>query len=140
MPYRISLVLFFLFVIARLQAQEPPTIQICSGQQEVCIDQPFFELCVTISVDPAFPQSIDRFEINWGDGTMVTVVPGSANPPNQFHTYDLSDFFGTCDYINDDFVVRLDAFLDDGTSTNNAFFPAFKNPPQAIIQNSTNQT
>ena len=138
MPYRISLVLFFLFVIARLQAQEPPTIQICSGQQEVCIDQPFFELCVTISVDPAFPQSIDRFEINWGDGTMVTVVPGSANPPNQFHTYDLSDFFGTCDYINDDFVVRLDAFLDDGTSTNNAFFPAFKNPPQAIIQNSTN--
>lgn len=135
MSARILLSFFSLFVVSRLQAQEPPTIQICSGQQEVCIDQPFFELCVTISVDPAFPQSIDRFEINWGDGTMVTVVPGSANPPNQLHTYDLSDFFGTCDYINDDFVVRLDAFLDDGTSTNNAFFPAFKNPPQAIIEN-----
>ncbi len=132
------LTLTFFIVQNTLYAQTPPTIQICSGGQEVCIDSPSFEICVTINVEADFTAPIDHFEITWGDDLPSTIVPGSSAPPNQMHIYDLSDFFGTCAYVNTGFAVRLDTYLADGSIVNSAFFPTFKNPPIAIINNNQN--
>jgi gliding motility-associated-like protein len=119
-----------------LFAQEPPTIQICAGQQEVCINGPLYEICVTINVDPAFPETIDRFEINWGDGTPITTVPGSTNPGTQNHEYDLTFFFSPCSNFEfDEYIVELVTFTTEGNEFNNLFRPTFKRPPIASFGN-----
>jgi gliding motility-associated-like protein len=102
--------------------------------QRFCVDEALFEACVSIIVDPDYTEDIDFFEIRWGDGS-ITTVPGSLDPDDQFHEYDFSDFVGTCTYSIEDIAIRLDTYLEDGTSINSAFFPTFVNFPIAIINN-----
>lgn len=119
---------------SNLFSQDAPTIQACGGTQQFCVDEAFFEACVSIIVDPNYSGNIDYFEISWGDGT-TTTVEGSLNPEEQDHEYDFTDFVGTCTYSITDIVIRLDTYLEDGTSINSAFFPTFVNFPIAMIGN-----
>lgn len=121
----------FLLPFTILQAQaDAPTIQACGGIQEFCVDEALFDACVSIIVDPDYTEPIDYFEITWGDGTSTT-VEGSLNPPDQIHPYDFNDFVGSCTYSVTDITIRLDTYLEDGTSINSGFFPTFVNYPTA---------
>ncbi|MFT6020210.1 MAG: gliding motility-associated-like protein [Saprospiraceae bacterium] len=127
--YRILQILFFFLLGTNsLHAQTPPTIQSC-GDQVFCITQDDFDLCVEIDVTPGLPAAIDSFTIDWGDGTPVTVVPGIPIPPaDQFHTYQLDDFFGTCLYKKEYFVT-LRTYLSNGETPNSSFLLTFCNQP-----------
>lgn len=135
LPIQLFLCLAFsLGFYTTITAQDAPTIQACGGVQQFCVDEAFFEACVSIIVDPDYAEEIDYFEIRWGDGS-ITEVPGSLDPDDQFHEYDFSDFVGTCTYSIEDIAIRLDTYLEDGTSINSAFFPTFVNFPIARINN-----
>ncbi len=130
--------LFILLLIHGLYCYEsiaqvtPPTVQACGTEQTFCLDQSIFDLCVKITVTSGLPADIDHFEIDWGDNSAVTPVPGSSNPSNQNHTYDLSDFYLTCSYEEKFFVV-LETFLINGDVLNSSFQVTFQNPPQAFF-------
>jgi len=64
-----------------------PTIAACDGKQYLCVVADTMEACVEIVVDPTYNnlQFIDHFEIDWGDSTALTVIPGGLNPPPQTH-------------------------------------------------------
>lgn len=136
MQYNIitTLILITLALPAALPAQQnEPTVATCDGNQEICITEETYELCVVI--DPSeFGQPIDRFEIDWGDG-MFTTVPASG-PLQQNHTYDLSAFFCTPD-ARREFIVRLRTFPVSGSPVSTATFPTFVNPPKASFSAAT---
>jgi gliding motility-associated-like protein len=112
-----------------LAQQNEPTITTCEGVQSFCLDADMFEICVKITVASGTPP-IDRFEIDFGDGTPWLIVPGSPNPPDQFHTYDFSDFYGGCNQrVNRS--IWLYTILQDGTELNNGIQLTFRNPPIA---------
>ncbi|MEM1324159.1 MAG: PKD domain-containing protein [Bacteroidota bacterium] len=113
-----------------LQAQvTPPTVQSC-GPQEFCLDNNVFDLCVELTVTTGLPAPIDYFEIDWGDNTAITTVPGSNNPADQNHIYDLTNFYLTCSYDISFFVV-METFLTNGEVLNSSFRVTFLNPPIA---------
>ena len=132
-----------LAVSARLfgQTYNNPTITTCDGVHFYCITGPLEEICVNIIVDPNDPSkdSIDHFEIDWGDNSPLTVVPGSLNPPSQLHVYNLSDFYGTCQYQKS-FTIILQTYQADSLAdpTNSAFILTFRNPPVANFFMSSN--
>lgn len=131
---KIIILLFFVFFgFHNLIAQTPPTIQACGPEQQFCLSDVLFDLCVKITVTSGLPSPIDHFEIDWGDGTAIQTVPGGNNPANQTHQYDFNGFFGTCTYDKSHFVV-LETYLQDGTVLNNSFRATFVNPPQAIFE------
>jgi gliding motility-associated-like protein len=123
------------------QTYNNPTIATCDGVQFYCITGPLEEICVNIIVDPNDPNrdSIDHFDIDWGDNSPNTVVPGSQNPPSQTHVYNLSDFFGTCKYQKS-FTIVMQTYLNDTLAdpTNSAFILTFRNPPVASFVVSSN--
>ena len=123
------------------QSYNNPTIATCDGVQFYCITGPLEEICVNIIVDPNDPNrdSIDHFEIDWGDNSTNTVVPGSPNPAQQTHIYNLSDFFGTCKYQKS-YTIVMQTFLNDTLAdpTNSAFILTFRNPPVARFAMSSN--
>jgi hypothetical protein len=123
------------------QSYNNPTIATCDGVQFYCITGPLEEICVNIIVDPNDPNrdSIHHFEIDWGDNSTNTVVPGSPNPPQQTHEYNLSNFFGTCNYQKS-FTIVMQTFLNDTLAdpTNSAFILTFRNPPVARFAMSSN--
>lgn len=130
---------FFLFITlllifhTELNAQiTPPTIQACGSSQQFCLSETTFELCVKIEVVAGLPADIDHFEITWGDNSPITNVPGSSNPANQFHIYDFTSFFSTCEF-EEERLVKLETFLVDGTVYNSLFLATFRNPPTAIL-------
>jgi len=113
-----------------------PAIRTCQGVQEFCLSDTVFSidavfsLCVKIDIEAGFSDAIDHFEIDWGDGTPLTIVPGSNNPPDQTHLYDFSDFYKTCTGELK-YTIFLETFLEDGRVLNNGFRATFKNPPLA---------
>lgn len=130
-----ALVFFFCCVISFLWAQENPTIAVCTGNQYVCATSNQMVFCVKIKVDPNYGNLafISHFTIDWGDGTQITTVPGSPNPPNQSHTYDLTGFYGTCQ-PSKEYTIKLLTYHTNGAlPANSAFFLTFTNPPIAGI-------
>lgn len=93
-----------------------------------------FTLCVKITVDPSFTESIDKFVIDWGDGTDTTILVGGPVPPTPIpatltHTYDFSDFYGTCSPKDDRTVFLFTHVTGDPVPLNNGFFMNVFNPP-----------
>ena len=116
-----------------LSAQDAPTIQACGGNQQFCVDEPLFEVCVSIIVDPDYGETIDSFEIEWGDGSSI-IIPGSMNPNDQFHEYDLTSFIQDCSYLTNEFSIVLFTYIEgESVPINNSFLPTFFNFPQATI-------
>ena len=117
------------------QSNNNPTIAVCNGNQYVCATGSMSQLCVNIIVDPSYPNInfIDKFEINWGDGSPITTVPGSTNPSSQSHTYDLTDFFGTCQPYREYDIKLLTKHTNGALPANNSFTLTFINPPTVGI-------
>ncbi|MGI9158990.1 MAG: hypothetical protein ACR2K1_04480, partial [Saprospiraceae bacterium] len=123
------------------QAFNNPTISTCDGVQFYCITGPMEEVCINIIVDPNDPNkdSIAYFEISWGDNSQNTIVPGSPNPAEQHHTYNLSSFFGSCKF-QESYTIILQTYLTDSLAdpTNSAFILTWRNPPVAYFAVSSN--
>ncbi len=113
-----------------LAAQNPPTVTPCGPTQDICLTGPIHNFCVQITVFPGLPASIDHFTLDWGDDTAIDTVPGSNNPADQTHPYDLTDFYGTCNFSTEYFIV-LKTYLTNGSVLNNSFLLTFYNPPTA---------
>ncbi|MCB9265001.1 MAG: gliding motility-associated C-terminal domain-containing protein [Lewinellaceae bacterium] len=122
--------LFFLLNLAAAFGQEP-SITTCDGVQRICLDSRTYELCVRITVEPEFTEPIEKFVIDWGDGTEILEVPGSTSPGDQSHVYDLTDFFETCTFEMD-YLIELSTYVvDDPEPKVNLSKVWFRNPPQA---------
>jgi large repetitive protein len=121
--------------IMMAQGGGQPTIEVCGGGQYACITSAQFQLCVNINVEAAYPNIsiIDKFEIDWGDNTPITTVPGSTNPPSTNHTYNLAGFFGTCTATKEFTIKLLTKHTGGVDPANSAFFIIFRNPPIAGI-------
>jgi gliding motility-associated-like protein len=118
-----------------LQAQNNnPTIAACDGKQFLCVTADTMEACVKIVVDPAYSNLafIDYFEIDWGDNSDPTIIPGSGNPPSQTHFYDLTEFADSCIYQGFYIIIlRTYHILPSIEPTNSAFVLTLRNPPKA---------
>lgn len=117
------------FICCAALAQEPPTITPC-GEQRVCLSETTYVLCVVITADPAFPYPIDSFQIEWGD-TRVTTIPGTLTPDNQFHEYDVSDFYDNCAFETSIDIGLLTYVSELPDPLFNGSRMWFRNPPQA---------
>lgn len=124
--------LFILIFQLESFTQNEPTISTCEGVQTFCLEAAIFDLCVEITIDPNFTEPIDHFEIDWGDTQPATIIPGSFSPPDQFHSYNFSNFFGTCGYSTMRTIV-LYSYLENGDILNNAFIMTVRNPPKAVF-------
>ncbi|MFM7400328.1 MAG: hypothetical protein ACKO4W_05430, partial [Bacteroidota bacterium] len=128
--------LIFVFVLcgASRAQNSNPTIAACDGKQYLCVVADTMEACVEIVVDPAYNNLafIDHFEIDWGDSTALTIIPGGLNPPPQTHLYDLTEFADSCIYQGYYIVIlRTYHTLPSIEVTNSAFFLTLRNPPKA---------
>lgn len=128
--------LLFLFMLRGVSVAQNnnPTIAACDGKQYLCVVADTMEACVEIVVDPAYTNLafIDHFEIDWGDSTALTVVPGGLNPPPQTHLYDLTEFADSCIYQGYYIVIlRTYHTLPSIEVTNSAFVLTLRNPPKA---------
>jgi gliding motility-associated-like protein len=130
-----SILFFFLVLYGVSDAQNNnPTIAACDGKQYLCVVADTMEACVEIVVDPAYNNLafIDHFEIDWGDSTALTIVPGGLNPPPQTHFYDLTEFADSCIYQGFYIVIlRTYHTLPSIEVTNSAFVLTLRNPPKA---------
>lgn len=117
-------------LVLHLQAQSEPTIATCDGNQTICLTASTYDMCVQIEVKPGLPAPIERFEIDWGDGSPITMIPGSNMPPETTHTFNFESFFQTCS-AQERSTILLETFLENGDVVNNAFVATFKNPPTA---------
>lgn len=111
-----------------------PTITVCNGQQLLCASSPTVDLCVNIVVSPSY-QHIDRishFEIQWGDGSLLEIIPGAATPDSIAHTYSLDTFYNSCIYQRT-YTIILETIHDDASiePTNSVFLLTVRNPPPA---------
>ncbi len=125
-------IILILCTYANVLAQEP-TIATCDSDQDICLTEDSYDLCVEIEVEEAFPFTIDSFLIDFDDGSPLEFVPGSNNPPQVQHLYDFSSFFNTNE-CSVEYTVRLSAFYTENGSVvelNTATFPEFFNPPTA---------
>lgn len=122
------------FGLTGLYAQNNnPTIAVCNGQQYICASSQNVTLCVNILVNPGYPYAgiISEFEIDWGDGTPNTTVPGGLNPPSQTHVYDVGNFFGSCTYEKEYIIKLLTKHSNPAIEpANSAFFLKIRNPPK----------
>ena len=84
MKYSILVAFLCSFSVCYSQSNNNPTIAICNGNQYICATDVMLQICVTIKVEPSYPNIsvIDKFEIDWGDGSPKTTVTGSTNPAN----------------------------------------------------------
>jgi len=128
----VSLILF-LCTWLNIFAQNEPTVSTCDGNQEICLIEDSYDLCVEIEVDQSFTFVIDSFLIDFDDGSPLVFVAGSNNPPQVSHLYDFSSFFNT-DECSVEFTVRLFTFYTNNgqvVEVSTATFPEFFNPPNA---------
>lgn len=114
-----------------------PTISACDGKQYLCVTADTMEACVKIVVDTSYNNLslIDYFEIDWGDNSNPTIIPGSTNPPPQTHLYDLAEFADSCIYQGFYIIIlRTHHTLPSIEPTNSAFILTLRNPPKANFQ------
>ena len=115
-----------------------PTIAPCDGKQTVCDTGQTFKLCINIVINPSYLylNNISSYDIDWGDGTPVINIPtnGGQTQPPQYHIYDLSNFYGTCQDKKTYYVTLLTNHTPSTISqTNSIFLLTIKNPPIAGI-------
>jgi gliding motility-associated-like protein len=129
--------LFLLFVVlcsAAHAQNNNPTIAACDGKQYLCVTADTMEACVEIVVDSNYSNLgiIDYFEIEWGDNSTPTIIPGGLHPPSQSHLYDVTEFADSCAYQGY-YVVILRTYYTIITveTTNSAFLLTLRNPPKA---------
>jgi len=118
-----------------------PTIAVCNGQQYVCATSQNVNLCVSILVNPNYPNAsiISGYRIKWGDGSPETIVPGGLNPPNQTHVYNVGSFFGSCTFSTEYTIILYTMHSDPAVEdANSAFILTIRNPPQATFTMSPN--
>jgi len=111
-----------------------PTISACDGNQYLCVTADTMDACVKIVVDSAYSNLafIDYFEIEWGDNSTPTIIPGSNNPLPQTHLYDLTKFADSCIYQGFYIIIlRTHHTLPSIEPTNSAFILTIRNPPKA---------
>lgn len=111
-----------------------PTITVCDGQQLLCANAPDVPLCVSIIVNPLYQhiERISHFEIQWGDGTAVQIIPANALPDSIQHTFMLDTFYNSCIYQRT-YTIILETIHDDPSiePTNSVFLLTVRNPPTA---------
>ncbi len=129
----LSLFTLLLCTWINILAQNEPTVSTCDGNQEICLTESTYDLCVELEVDQAFTFTIDSFLIDFDDGSPFRFVPGSNNPPQVQHLYDFSSFFNT-DECSVEYTVRLYTYYTNNgqvIEVSTATFPEFFNPPNA---------
>lgn len=133
MKYLFSLALLCCGTMLFSQNNNNPTIAVCNGNQYVCATSNTVQICVRIIVNPAYPQinNIDKFEVDWGDGSAITTVSGSTNPPNQQHTYSLGSFYNSCDPAKEYTIKLLTKHKNGVLPANSLFILTVLNPPIA---------
>ncbi|PPK85220.1 gliding motility-associated-like protein [Neolewinella xylanilytica] len=128
--------LFFLPSVPIYAQSGAPAIQVCGGGQTVCLESETINLCVTVAVDPAYPEKIDSFEINWDDGSLPEKFAGTNTSFNVNHRYDFTGFFGTCSYVSDRKLVSLSTYIEGELRPIESIFPLTAlNPPEAKFDN-----
>ena len=80
------------------QGATAPVIQICEGGQTVCIQDNVVDLCVKVTVEADYSETIDSFQINWDDGAEPVSLPGSNASFDLSHRYDFGAFLESCSY------------------------------------------
>ncbi len=122
-----------------LQAQNNnPTIAPCDGMQTVCATGPTYNVCVNIVLDQSYANlsKITSYEIKWGDDSPSTIIQtngGQAQPP-QYHTFDLADFYNTCQEKKEFYITLLTNHTPNTIQqTNSIFILTILNPPIAGI-------
>ena len=114
------------------QGTGAPSIQVCGGGQTVCLESNLIDLCVTITVDPGYPEKIDSFEINWDDGSLPEKFTGQNASFNVQHRYDYTGFFGSCSYQSGRKFVSLSTYIEGEIRPIESIFPLTAlNPPEA---------
>ncbi|MDO8366933.1 MAG: PKD domain-containing protein [Saprospiraceae bacterium] len=133
----ITTVLFLLLLAGQgsvLAQNSNPTISACDGKQYLCVTADTMEACVKIVIDTTYSNLafVDYFEIDWGDNSNPTIIPGSINPPPQTHFYDLTEFADSCTYQGFHIIIlRTHYTLPSIEPTNSAFILTLRNPPKA---------
>jgi PKD repeat protein len=127
---RINQILLFFTVLpfVGIAQVSPPTINVCDGNQIICLSMATHNLCVNLTVQPGSP-AINYFEIDWGDGSTITTVPGSQTPADQQHPYNLINFYNKCDSEEKFTVELLTYYVGDPVPKNNSFVVRFRNKP-----------
>lgn len=127
--------LFILILPFSLIAQEEVlNIESCDGKQHFCASATEFDLCVIIKViEEELPGEVDYYEIDWGDNSDISIVPGSLNPDPVSHSFDISDFYNTCTY-EISFNIFLEVFFKNNADPLNKGFKIYiYNPPKALF-------
>lgn len=129
-------ILCFLKASSPLAAQTAPTIQLCDqAPPEICMNATSLDICVTFVIDPNYNEEIDRYELDWLDGSPIVVLPANDPLNDQTHTYDVSNIFENCVWEDDSYRVRLRTFLVNGSAPNSSVDLFLRNPPQARFSN-----
>ncbi|MEO0733051.1 MAG: PKD domain-containing protein, partial [Bacteroidota bacterium] len=128
--------LSILFLSLSLTAQDAsaPTVQICGGDQFVCLTDSTLNLCVTVAIDPNFNGTIDSLSIDWGDGTEPEFFYDETTTFNRFYQYDFSEFYLTCQYELSGTFITLTSYIAEADNPNQNIIPlTVRNPPQAMF-------
>ncbi|WP_020568196.1 PKD domain-containing protein [Neolewinella persica] len=127
---------FLLFSTVNAQDTSAPTIQICGGDQFVCLQDSTLDLCVTVAIDPDFEGIVDSLSITWGDGSDPQFFYDGTASFNRTHRYDFSDFYLTCQYELSGTFVILTSYIAGADNPNQNIIPlTVRNPPQAMFGN-----
>lgn len=126
-----------LLLFSALSAQGgPPTVQVCGGGQTACLTDSILNLCVTITVEADYPETIDSFFLDWGDGSDPMFIPGSNTTFDENYTYDFSSFFNSCTYEDRTTFVEIETYIASSAEPiNNSFRLTVRNPPRASFSN-----
>ncbi|MGB3801056.1 MAG: PKD domain-containing protein [Lewinella sp.] len=131
-----AIVLLVILSTPLISQSGAPAIQVCGGGQTVCLESDRIDLCVTIAVDPSYPEKIDSFEINWDDGSLPEKFAGGNASFNVEHRYDFTGFFGSCSYQSGRKLVSLSTYIEGETRPIESIFPLTAlNPPEAKFDN-----
>ena len=118
------------------QGTGAPSIQVCGGGQTVCLEKKIIDLCVTVTVDPGYPEKIDSFSIDWDDGSPLVWFGGQNKSFNVEHRYDFGGFFESCVYQSDRKFVSLATYVNGESRPIESIFPLTAlNPPKAEFDN-----
>ncbi len=117
---------------AGAQAPLAPSIQICGGDQVVCLTEPIVELCTFISIPDNYAQTIDSFQIDFADGNPPLSRPATYTSFRVDYLYDFTSFFGSCEFQRDRRFITLRTYLAGSDLPVESIFPfTGQNPPQA---------
>jgi len=109
-----------------------PAITNCDSTQTFCATDSIQTACFRILIGTDYNEPIDRFEIDWDDGSERQVISFDSSDNQIFHTFDLSDFYNTCQPTKE-YRVDLFTYTADGQEVFNGSRIVFLNPPQSVF-------